>query len=312
MSQIFEFEESEVDSMSIKQLRSAISSAGLSFADCIEKNDLRARAREACVRLQEAKALREAQGGGGSGGGGGGGGGGGKKFGVFECLTEGDAEKPDLVVVFLHGYGATADNFTDVAQFAKKSPQLASKKVYFVFPQASAGPAGASEWWVIDPMKWMMAMQQGEQGIAKLIREEPPGLPAFRTNMQALLEEVVAFTGVGYDKVVLGGFSQGAMSAMDLALSLPADKTVAGVTVVSGAPIVIEQWTERLKLHKGIKVFVCHGQTDQVLPFVASGWLKQLLTSSGASVRYETHSDGHTLGPHTIISAIMEFWATLG
>jgi phospholipase/carboxylesterase len=160
-------------------------------------------------------------------------------------------------------------------------------------------------------MKWMMAMQQGEQGIAKLIREEPPGLAAFRTNMQALVEEVVAATGVGYDKIVLGGFSQGAMSAMDLALSFPKEKAVAGVTVVSGAPIVIEQWTERLKQHSGIKVFISHGQTDQVLPFVASGWMKQLLASGGASVQYETHSGGHELGSHVTVSKICEFWASL-
>ena len=130
--------------------------------------------------------------------------------------------------------------------------------------------------------------------------------------MLTLVDEVKASTGVGYDKIVLGGFSQGAMSAMDLALSMPAGKRVAGVTMVSGAPIVIEQWTERLKEHKGLKVFISHGTQDMVLPFAASGWAKQLLESGGAQVRYETHHDGHTVGPPNILMAICEFWAALG
>ena len=44
------------------------------------------------------------------------------------------------------------------------------------------------------------------------------------------------------------------MTVMDLALHL--DETVAGVTMLSGAPIVVEQWAVRLKKHKGIRVLV--------------------------------------------------------
>ena len=98
------------------------------------------------------------------------------------------------------------------------------------------------------------------------------------------------------------------MTALDLALSL--DRTVAGVTVLSGAPIVIEQWAERLKNHRGLRVFVTHGQSDMVLPFKASGWLKDLLQTHGASVRYEAHSGGHELA-HNTVPQLIEFWRDL-
>jgi len=55
---------------------------------------------------------------------------------------------------------------------------------------------------------------------------------------------------------MLCGFSQGAITAMDWALSLPKEKSVAGVTVISGAPIVVDHWAERLKVHSGLKVSV--------------------------------------------------------
>ena len=39
----------EIDAMSVKELRGYIAQAGMSSADCIEKADLRARAREAAA-----------------------------------------------------------------------------------------------------------------------------------------------------------------------------------------------------------------------------------------------------------------------
>lgn len=306
-------DESEIDGMSIKQLRSLIKSAGLSFADCFEKSELRSRAREAFARLKEAEARKAAGAGGPSGSGSGVERRQGKRtFGGYECLTDGPAD-PDLVVVFLHGYGATADDFVDVPVALKSSPKWATRKPpYFVFPQAPAGASGATEWWKLDVMKWMGAMQQGQQGIARLIRDAPEGIGEFRTKMTALVDEVKAHAGVDYSRIVLGGFSQGAMSAMDVALSMPAAKRVAGVTMVSGAPIVIERWTERLRVHRGLRVFVSHGRSDMVLPFAASGWTRQVLEGGGAEVRYETHGEGHTLGPPNILMAICEFWASVG
>ena len=44
----------DVDAMSIKELKSLIKSAGLGFADCLEKADLKQRAREAKARLEAA------------------------------------------------------------------------------------------------------------------------------------------------------------------------------------------------------------------------------------------------------------------
>ena len=47
--------------MSVKELKALIGRAGLSCVDCVEKSDLRARARQAVARLDEAKRLQEAR-----------------------------------------------------------------------------------------------------------------------------------------------------------------------------------------------------------------------------------------------------------
>ena len=129
--------------------------------------------------------------------------------------------------------------------------------------------------------------------------------------MRLCVDQVVRDTGVDYSKLMLSGFSQGAMTALDLALHLPKEKAVAGVTVISGSTIVVDQWKERLKEHPGIKVLVTHGQTDMVLPCVASGWLNDLLKSGGASVQYELHPGGHDLGGPNIIKKIADHWASV-
>ena len=83
-----------------------------------------------------------------------------------------------------------------------------------------------------------------------------------------------------------------------LTAGLPVGRVTA-VMMLSGAPIVIDQWAPKLKARAGtLKVLVTHGQADPVLPFAGSGWLKDLLeTNLGkAAVTYETHAGGHELG----------------
>jgi len=287
----------------VKDLKALITKSGLSFKDCPEKDDLKVRAREAIVRLKETpheeEAKRKASSGGSSARET-------KTMGGYPCVVIGP-QNPDMVVVILHGFGASNNDFLDIPQVM--GSMLPGKTVMYVLPQAPTGPMGATQWWTIDVMKWMMAMRQGGEVVGKLIREVPPGLTECRTQMATFLEEVRATAGdIPYSKIMLSGFSQGAITAMDVALSLPADKAVAGVTVMSGAPIVVEQWAERLKEHLGIKVLVTHGQGDMVLPFVASGWLRDLLQTNGAEVQYEQHGGGHELGGPEVIKKIASHW----
>lgn len=299
----------DVDSMSIKSLRSLITAAGLSFSDCVEKSELRARAREAQAVLSAAPAPSS-----------GGAEGGGSldqcdlEWGNYSCCVKKPAgdEPVSLVVVMLHGFGASNTDFIDhVPALCAAAPGLCEARVGYVFPQAPSGGMGLPAWWHLDPMQWLMAAQN-PAGVAQLIREEPQGLTECRARVASLLDAASDYFGVPHGKIVLSGFSQGAMTAMDAALNQPADKRVAGVTMVSGAPIVVDQWAARLGAdHRGIKVAITHGRSDMVLPFAASGWSRELLESGGADVTYHAHGGGHELGDSAAIGAITGFWASL-
>jgi predicted esterase len=53
------------------------------------------------------------------------------------------------------------------------------------------------------------------------------------------------------------------------------------VMMLSGAPITVDAWQPKLAERKGkLQVLVTHGTADAVLPFAASGWLRDLLVGS--------------------------------
>ena len=199
--------------------------------------------------------------------------------------------------------------------------------------------------WTINVVQWAMAMMGGQMGA--MIRQVPPGLPEARTRGLQLLSEIQALAGgLPMSKIVIGGFSQGAMTAVDLALQLPAGgEQAGGIMALSGAPIVVDEWAAKLAQIDGAakpavrwpidrplfqraradlfllrstrdngvistsQVLVTHGTNDPVLPFVVGNWLKDLLATCGCQVQFEQHGGGHELGPAHIVDAMATFWA---
>ncbi len=294
-----------MDSLSIKALKELITSAGLTLDGCFEKPELRERAREAQTVLahransSSGTKVDKQQ----------------RTLGGYSCLIQAPedvlsgATAADLAVVILHGYGASNSDFADVPGFlASQLPR--DKRVLYVFPQAPSTAIGAA-WWQIDLMGFLTIQTQGEAAIAKMIREEPKGLKQARENLAELIKQVREMAGGGATlparRLLMGGFSQGAMTALDAALQQPSEDSVAGVLCLSGAPIVVEQWTARLPLHKGLRVLLTHGMQDKTLPFACSGWTHELLKTHGAQVTYLPHQGAHDLGGPEVIKALAEF-----
>jgi len=147
--------------------------------------------------------------------------------------------------------------------------------------------------------------------MAQLMREKPNGLDVCRENMLRLVREAREMASTS--NVILGGFSQGAMTAMDVSLQLPITEQVSGVLMFSGAPIVVDEWSQQLNERRGkdkhskVRVLLTHGKNDQMLPFACSQITRDLLTKGGADVTYETHSGGHELGGAPVVKAVTTF-----
>ena len=134
-----------------------------------------------------------------------------------------------------------------------------------------------------------------------------------RQRMSTLIAESRKLAGnLPPSKICLMGFSLGAITALDLALQQPEGEGIGGVVFMNGAPIVVDQWAERLeKAHKGIKVYLTGGLADMTLPNECSGWVLQLLQAKGANVVHKYHPGGHEIGGPDILTAISRFVAGL-
>jgi phospholipase/carboxylesterase len=93
------------------------------------------------------------------------------------------------------------------------------------------------------------------------------------------------------DRVVLGGFSQGALLALDLAAHDP--RPLAGLVLLSGSLMDEAELAPRLPSRRGLPVRMTHGRADDVLPFERAEDLHRALTSAGLDVRFEPFDGGH-------------------
>jgi phospholipase/carboxylesterase len=140
------------------------------------------------------------------------------------------------------------------------------------------------------------ARERGE--VRDLSRQVPDGIADARAALVAMLDALEASHPPG--RLVLGGFSQGAMLALDVALRHP-ERTLAGVVLMSGTLVSEDEWTSRMPARKSLRVFQSHGEEDPLLPFFLAERLRDRLAEAGLAVTF----DGF-VGPHTIPEATTE------
>ena len=204
--------------------------------------------------------------------------------------------RPKLLVVLCHGFGAPGTDLVPLApELVRRRPQLA-QSVCFAFPE---GPLslnamqldGGRAWWPLDIEQITAAIERGE--LRDLRNEEPAGLADARQSLIGLVDELVGELEIEIGRVVLGGFSQGAMLATDVALRIP--ERPAGLCIFSGTLLMERQWRTLAERRGPMPVLQTHGYEDPLLPFVAAQWLYALLTSAGLPVEFLPFHGGHTI-----------------
>ncbi len=214
--------------------------------------------------------------------------------------ADGEGGGSGPVVVLLHGFGAPGDDLVSLAG-ALNAPA----GTRFVFPEApiELGPMymGGRAWWNIDLEERMRRQALGE---ARDLAEVPEGLSEARAHVNALLEAVERDLHAPPAKTVLGGFSQGAMLSLDVALR--SSRTFAGLVLMSGTHIAKEEWAPLLKARAHLPLLMSHGSEDPVLPFKVSSDLRDTLVAAGWSVEWIPFRGGHGI-PGNVTQAVSTF-----
>lgn len=213
---------------------------------------------------------------------------------------EGGGDGP--VVVLMHGFGAPGDDLVGLWRVLQ-----VPSTVRFVFPEAPmelpGGMLGAPRaWWMID----LEALQRAQaEGRARDRRaEHPEGLPPARAQVIAMLDEMQAELGVGSERVVLGGFSQGSMLALDVALH--DGRPLAGLVLLSCTLLAEDDWVSRMPSRAGTPVLQTHGQQDELLPFEMAEALRERMRDAGMDVTWVPFRGGHAI-PGPVLDALPSF-----
>ncbi len=219
-------------------------------------------------------------------------------------LGDGAASEQAGCVVLLHGYGAPG---TDLVPLARELRAPAGTR--FVFPAAPhalemglPAPYAGRAWWHIDMLRLQMAVQT--RSLEALANHRPPGIDEARQALSAFLDALYGELGVAPERLVLGGFSQGAMLSCDLALA--EERPLAGLVLLSGSFISRADWLAGMGKRQGLPVFQSHSPDDQVLPLQLAEELHAALRAAGADAELVRFRGGHGIG-NSVLEGLSQF-----
>jgi len=186
-----------------------------------------------------------------------------------------------LTVVLLHGFSMTPADFAPFAHSLNVPAR-------FVLPQGPVSlPGGGAAWWESD-----RAGRPDPRSIGwDLFDEEPAGLDAARTMLGDLLSSLRSEAPESL--LVLGGFSQGGMLAMDYALRSSHQPNA--LALLSSSRIAYRKWLATRSRLYDLPVLVSHGQTDSYLAFAAGEALRDFCIGSDARVTWVPFAGGHEI-----------------
>lgn len=216
----------------------------------------------------------------------------------LDCIVVDGGDQPSIAVVICHGYGASLD---DLAPLASEWLTMLGEKAAdfrFVFPNAphslaEMGMPTARAWWPINMARLAEAVQANS--FEDLHNEVPPGIDQAQQCLDQVITAVLRDLPTETPRLVLGGFSQGAMLSMDTALRGKIDAPEL-LLQFSGTVVCRSLWETAAKDRlANTKVFQSHGTIDPVLPFASAEVLRDLLRLAGVSVDFHEFE-----GPHTI------------
>jgi len=215
-----------------------------------------------------------------------------EKLGALECvIVDTKARDVETIVVMMHGFGAPGEDLVGLENVlgAKEGTLFVFPKANLTFSELYGAPPflDARAWWKLDLERIERARETG--GIRDLTRERPEGLDAARARVVSVLDALEALHPRA--KVVLGGFSQGAMLACDVALR--EGRSLAGLVLLSGTLLCEDEWTALFPKLAPLPVFQSHGTRDDVLPFVFAERLRDGLRSAGVKVDWVSFDGGH-------------------
>ena len=208
----------------------------------------------------------------------------------LEAIARGGPGPPSLVL--LHGYGSRAE---DWLQFEEKWRLPAGARR--LYPQAPLrGPfTGQRGWWWLGLEGYV---PEGER-LPDMSKASPGGIKV----ASRLVRELLAGE---HQPLILGGFSQGAMTSAEIAFQT--DQALAGLILLAGTTVNEEAWATYFERRRNLPIFIAHGRADDVLAFAIMDRFQARLKAAGLNVTWYPFDGRHGI-PDEVVRA-MSAWVS--
>lgn len=195
---------------------------------------------------------------------------------------------PTHAVIWLHGLGATADDFVPVIPYLGLAKSLA---VHFVFPQAPDRPITVNGGYVMPGWYDIKGMDITD-------KEDLLGMTQSQTMLEGLIQEQVA-KGIPSSNIILAGFSQG--GAVAYYTGIRSSQKLAGILALSTyLPFLRNAEAEHSKVNLTCPILAMHGRSDPVVPLSAGKLSADGLTALGYQVVWREYAMEHTVIPEQL------------
>ena len=189
------------------------------------------------------------------------------------------AGTPQGALILLHGRGADEHDLHGLLDIFDPDRRLVG-----LTPGGPLSlPPGGRHWYVVPRVGF----------------PEPESFSKTYADLTALLDDQLEEHGVGWDRAVLGGFSQGAV--MSYAVGLGSGRPLpAGVLAMSGFIPTVDGWSLREDGLHGFPVAIAHGSMDPVISADFARAARDRLAATGAAVLYRESPMAHTIDPRVV------------
>ena len=200
-----------------------------------------------------------------------------------------DAPAPKSSVIWLHGLGADGSDFVPIVPELKLPGHLG---IRFIFPHAPVMPITMNQgyemraWFDIQALSLQAVIDV--QGIAQSVEQ-----------VAELIEQEKA-RGIPNHKIILAGFSQGSVIALNAALTYP--ERLGGVIALSGyLPMAAQLLQKAQPVNKDLPIFVAHGTEDSLLPYALGKATYVSLQEAGYPVAWHSYPMAHSVCEKEIV-----------
>jgi len=205
---------------------------------------------------------------------------------------------PSHAVIWMHGLGADGSDFVPIVRELKLPPL----GIRFVFPNAPMRPVTINGGFVMrawyDIVAQDLVRQEDERGIR---------------DSQELIEQLIdreTGRGIPANRIVLAGFSQGGVIALQAGLRHP--KRLAGLLALSCyLPLAATLEKERSAASMDVPVFIAHGTADDIVPLQRGLASRDALVQLGYKPEWHQYPMPHAVHPDEIADIGTWFQRTL-